>query len=385
MADEVTRLLDKILGSLAGISGRQLAIDDCHKLESKANSAVSAIRLLRNLSTPIHKLPIEVLAVIFTHVTGSEAPQDFLPDIIGPVYLRSTSSSGVERLVRVCRKWRDAAFAFPALWSTVYFVAPNEGWQTTAPSASLTRRLLQVQKSTPLKVFALSCAQGQYEDSILLPNGVPDESESTRFFRLIAPRASRTEELHIINFDHDALKKPLVSHRPSLNIITALTLPKETPDATFLAPNLSTLRIYDNQIPSVLCLSIFAEQRDRRNNRLRLLEIISASTSPPSSGWGTPTVNAHPSPNTHVDNYNQQDQQAFDNGGSDHIGGGQGGTGNRELEVHPRWPSVLVADLITMGDYVETVDCTKVEMGAAFDIVSQRPPRAFTWLAQMMF
>ncbi|KAF7437096.1 hypothetical protein PC9H_003930 [Pleurotus ostreatus] len=177
----------------------------------------------------------------------------------------------------------------------------------------------------------------------------------------------------------------VVSHRPSLNIITALTLPKETPDATFVAPNLSTLRIYGNQIPSVLCLSIFAEQRDRRNNRLRLLEIISASTSPPSSGWGTPTVNAHPSPNTHVDNYNQQDQQAFDNGSSDHNGGGQGGTGNRELEVHPRWPSVLVADLITMGDYVETVDRTKVEMGAAFDIVPQWPPRAFTWLAQMMF
>ncbi|KAJ8702948.1 hypothetical protein PTI98_001617 [Pleurotus ostreatus] len=168
---------------------------------------VSAIRLLRNLSTPIHKLPIEVLAVIFTHVTGSEAPQDFLPDIIGPAYLRSTSSSGVERLVRVCRKWRDAAFAFPTLWSTVYFAAPNEGWQTTAASASLTTRLLQVQQSTPLKVFALSCAQGQYEDSILLPNGVPDESESTRFFRLIAPRASHTEELHIINFNHDALKK----------------------------------------------------------------------------------------------------------------------------------------------------------------------------------
>ncbi|KAF4605482.1 hypothetical protein EYR40_004266 [Pleurotus pulmonarius] len=577
MADELTRLLDKILGSLAEISPCQLAIEDCDQFENKANSAVATIRLLQNMSTPVHKLPAEVLAVIFTEVIRLDVPQDFLPDIVSLASLESGSRYGIEGLSRVCRKWRDAAFAFPALWSIVYFIPPHEDVETTVASDSLAARLLQVPKSASLKVFAIT----QHEDSILLPD-LPRESESMRFFRLIASRAACIEELHIINFDNDALKdtsflstslpnlqaltlwmdprgqwyddpwipdalfsggtprlrkltirycpcvfvqtlaglthlcladtryspqftldrlldllracpqledltladccidstppnttntivlpdlralclgnwqsesppidiflsyliisQPIhffmwgvledgagvmtgladiipsyikeearlkelritryqdpshtrhvdwrtglcnaiistpdtlqvdgkflspsflldapvmmdlggvqelwlgslchnepsiaewrtffsafpslvtlvISRRPFLRIITALTLPKETPDAPFLVPHLSTLRIYGNKLPSALPLFIFAEQRDRRNHRLTLLEIICVHGNPPPlPGWG---------------NGSQQVPQGFDNG-SDDLGDGHGGIGNRGFRL----------------------------------------------------
>src|SRR5215475_11893387 len=83
-------------------------------LERNASFAVSAIRSLRNMTSPVHRLPSDVLGLIFEILVRLETPSSYLPR------LSYTHTVTIESASHVCRRWREAALAYPNLWNTVY-------------------------------------------------------------------------------------------------------------------------------------------------------------------------------------------------------------------------------------------------------------------------
>ncbi|KAF9490494.1 hypothetical protein BDN71DRAFT_186874 [Pleurotus eryngii] len=153
----------------------------------------------------------------------------------------------------------------------------------------------------------------------------------------------------------------VISRRPSHAVISALTLPKDDPNGELLCPHLETLRIYGDRLLSVLRLSIFAEQRDRRDSRLKLVEVISDGKNRrdgQDDGYGGYTGIPYASPSPYPP------APILDANG----------------DAIPPWPEAVVSDLLHLQEYVDKVEYMKVETDPDWDVVTQWPPRAFLWM-----
>ncbi|KAJ8516417.1 hypothetical protein ONZ45_g6290 [Pleurotus djamor] len=592
-------------------------------VESKANGAVSAIRSLRNMSSPVYQVPIEVLGIIFAKLVEMQSPQGYLPD----VGLISTYSPAIQPLSRVCRKWREAALAFPALWSRIYrsegpscllniersqdamlrvysneamhpnptvwivspppsrpssplpdepqkggsiallnalapqahrveelhfldadadvlgsvsfmntpmphlesltismnfrsqpatWGAPNiwqpdkifDGYTPRLRQLTLHRfpslpeqifsglthlclanqispqrftigRLLDVLRASPLleelslidcgpdvddlshdkvelphlqnlalgiwtspmsptlftdylilfhpinffmwcmpwesgstlrDLFPLHTTQGEYIKELRLTSSPRDAS----YGAIMSPSLWRTDHQYAIISTKDQLQidgrlepseflfdapttlnlrgvqelwlgtsyrvEPtllewrtfffslpslltlVISRRSSHSVISALTLPKEDPNGDLLCPDLETLRIYNDRLLSVLRLSIFAEQRDRRNRRLKLVDVISDGRTKQGPGFND---------NGYVGGYQSPTPWPPNPDGS-----------LNTTPPSPPWPEAVVADLMHLEEYVDKVDCMRVVTDADWDVLPAWPPRSYTWLSR---
>ncbi|KAF7433723.1 hypothetical protein PC9H_005688 [Pleurotus ostreatus] len=243
MADQVLKEMDQMLAALARIMPGELSKEEHDRLEKKANAAVSAIRSLRNMSSPVHKIPVEVLAVIFSHLIDFEAPQSFLPGItqLNPV---------IQTVSRVSTKWRDAALSFPSLWTTIS--------QSEGPSA-----LLAIQRScdAPLRVYASGVVHPpsgwtSWNPGPPTPVLSPSPSQmSTRLLDALIPHAQRIEEFHIMGTDEDPVRDSALMTKPLPNL-KSLTLSLDSPSWTPFGQSWSPPQLFGGETPQLRQLTL---------------------------------------------------------------------------------------------------------------------------------
>ncbi|KAF4600382.1 hypothetical protein EYR38_005007 [Pleurotus pulmonarius] len=244
MADQLLKEMDHLLAALARIMPGELSKEEHDRLEKKANAAVSAIRSLRNMSSPVHKIPVEVLAVIFSHLIDYEAPQNFLPNT-------TKLHTPIQTVSRVCTKWREASLSFPSLWTTI---AQSEG----------SSALLAIQRScdVPLRVYAGEAIDppsgwASWNPVPLSPPLVPSASPlrmTTRFLDALITNAHRIEELHIMGMDEDSVCNSALMTKPLPNL-KSLTLSLDSIWAHF-HQNWDPQQIFGGETPQLRQLTL---------------------------------------------------------------------------------------------------------------------------------
>ncbi|KAJ8095189.1 hypothetical protein PM082_010411 [Marasmius tenuissimus] len=111
-----------------------------HRLENRRNGLKKTMERCRSLLSPVHRLPAEVLALIFSFC--SEAPGLVRPSCC-PVALQ---------VVRVCGRWRDVGLGTPSLWSSIGIAFQD--WRDKAKSLiALTQLFMERSKQSPLDLW----------------------------------------------------------------------------------------------------------------------------------------------------------------------------------------------------------------------------------------
>ncbi|KAK7060818.1 hypothetical protein VNI00_000551 [Paramarasmius palmivorus] len=107
-------------------------------LERKRNELKERMERYRSLLSPIHRLPPEVLANIFT-ICG----EDF--NDIHPIKMPPAVAVSL-----VCGRWRSVALSTPFLWSSIRITFRNWEWGQHEKVARLTETYLSRSKTSPL-------------------------------------------------------------------------------------------------------------------------------------------------------------------------------------------------------------------------------------------
>ncbi|KAG9219702.1 hypothetical protein CCMSSC00406_0005976 [Pleurotus cornucopiae] len=90
--DNVSRSLDELVATLKNLQPDELSEEQYVILESKAIYAVSALRSVRNMASPVHRLPLEVLGLIFNELMWQlHSREGFIPD-----YLQAMERGGAQ-------------------------------------------------------------------------------------------------------------------------------------------------------------------------------------------------------------------------------------------------------------------------------------------------
>ncbi|KAK1221099.1 hypothetical protein PQX77_016146 [Marasmius sp. AFHP31] len=111
-----------------------------YRLENRRNGLKKTMERCRSLLSPVHRLPAEVLALIFSFC--SEAPGLVHPSCC-PVALQ---------VVRVCGRWRDVGLGTPSLWSSIGITFQD--WRDKARSLmALTQLFMERSKQSPLDLW----------------------------------------------------------------------------------------------------------------------------------------------------------------------------------------------------------------------------------------
>ncbi|KAI0343454.1 hypothetical protein BDW22DRAFT_1170935 [Trametopsis cervina] len=99
----------------------------------------SLARRERNMQTPVMRLPIDILVIVFEDVRGN-------PTTYG--LNRTVAASSMEWIVvsQVCHHWRNVALALPTLWSFIHVPGVSPAW---------CREMLR--RSTPQPLHVIIC------------------------------------------------------------------------------------------------------------------------------------------------------------------------------------------------------------------------------------
>ncbi|KAL0948840.1 hypothetical protein HGRIS_008962 [Hohenbuehelia grisea] len=204
-------LTDELLALLSTITLGELSQQELDELEGKVTYAVSAVRSLRNMTSPVHRLPIEVLCLIFSELHNMERPAGYLP--------RIQPFQTIDAVASVCKRWRDASLSCPELWSSIY------------KARGTTHFSLARSGSVPLKIY--------YRDTVWrwvptpIPNGWGHPSppinvdtaardNSIVFLNTISIQSERIEEIHLLNIDLDVMSETefITTPMPNLESLT---------------------------------------------------------------------------------------------------------------------------------------------------------------------
>ncbi|KAL0948843.1 hypothetical protein HGRIS_008964 [Hohenbuehelia grisea] len=205
------QLTDALLWRLAQDSSEDgIEVRELDDLEHKLSMALSIIRSRKNMSSPVHRLPPEVLATIFDKLRDLSTPLNFLPEI------SDTGPYPMDAVSRVCRRWRRTALGIPPLWNLIFRAEPS------VMSSSLARS-----RGTPLKVYL----QGDSH----WPGPASDESlrHDADMLLTVKSHMHRIQELHLIDNVATAtvlelLQQPApVLESLTLSLYTSFTIPTQ--------------------------------------------------------------------------------------------------------------------------------------------------------------
>ncbi|KAI0686417.1 hypothetical protein BC835DRAFT_1420392 [Cytidiella melzeri] len=150
-----------------------LSSQQLDRLHMSINCVSRSLSTIRNAFAPVNTLPSEVLANVFGMLACSvNTPRPFLPDL---EVCREPYAWIV--VTHVCRYWRETAFSFPALWSTI------DSYSTLTSLAFLDRS-------------AAADARVYLRDAVSSV-GVSPCLDRGRFMQAIAYHSGRIEELHL--------------------------------------------------------------------------------------------------------------------------------------------------------------------------------------------
>ncbi|TRM67326.1 hypothetical protein BD626DRAFT_625811 [Schizophyllum amplum] len=200
--------------------GYQFDEAETNDLKREIRLALRALKFAENARVPINKLPTEILERIFKLVQPHYG--DFVPR------WPNRSSSEWTSVTRVCKRWRNVAIAYSALWSTIDLCHNY--------SAAEGRAFLAHSGDAPLAVFFSSKSlQGSLQDVSVLKD-------------ILTLHIARLEQLHLA-FDsaHDIYRICALMQYPapmlqSLSIICLRTENYGTEAPVIFAGECSTVR-----------------------------------------------------------------------------------------------------------------------------------------------
>ncbi|KAJ8095188.1 hypothetical protein PM082_010410 [Marasmius tenuissimus] len=131
-----------------------------HLLENKRNGLKKTMEKCRSLLSPVHRLPAEVLAIIFSFCRQTN-------DLVRPS-CRPTAL----QVVQVCGRWREIGLETPSLWSSIHIALKH--WKDKAGSLTvLTKLFMERSKKSPLDLalefYADGVAESDTSEYSLLP------------------------------------------------------------------------------------------------------------------------------------------------------------------------------------------------------------------------
>ncbi|KAH9949147.1 hypothetical protein B0H21DRAFT_820336 [Amylocystis lapponica] len=151
---------------------QEFSLSKLDLIERRIASLASAVRSLRNAFSPVHKLPCETLAQIFSMLVEPPSHYSFMPNVDS-----MTDPYAWLNATHVCRHWRDVALAFPSLWTTI------DGSHPHAALTSLSRS-----KQAPLYVYLHDKVRRARVRATLEDGGL---------MSALAPHSARFVELHL--------------------------------------------------------------------------------------------------------------------------------------------------------------------------------------------
>ncbi|EMD35401.1 hypothetical protein CERSUDRAFT_116174 [Gelatoporia subvermispora B] len=199
-----------------------MSFDDLRELDRELIKAQVLVRRVLNSKLPIHRLPTEVLTLIFYRVPESSISPKKV--IWCPAIFRMKD---VIALAAVCRQWRDVVYGAAILWSSVNRLGVVGGHLKRTCGARLNVQVRRVDKNTKqLQSFFVNYGSRLRELHVL----GPEDSLSVNFPPLQKAHfdATNMEVLSLIGL----LNTPHVLKLPTLNLrrlviinSTNLTLP----------------------------------------------------------------------------------------------------------------------------------------------------------------
>ncbi|KAL4254312.1 hypothetical protein AB1N83_013328, partial [Pleurotus pulmonarius] len=190
--DAVSRSLDEVVAMLKKLQPGELSEEQHDTVESKAIYAVSALRSIRNMASLVHRLPLEVLGLIFRElILQLESQDSFIPWYPRGAMFRAQPARTVSM---VSRRWREAALSFPGLWSTVYAQEGDRGiLKTIERSGNTLLRIFVFSGPPPLEgVWPLV--------SRATTNAIPT-------INTIVSHSHRIRELHLVDMSIELLNE----------------------------------------------------------------------------------------------------------------------------------------------------------------------------------
>ncbi|KAF9490493.1 hypothetical protein BDN71DRAFT_1454183 [Pleurotus eryngii] len=130
------------------------------------------------MASPVHRLPPEILASIFQRLQDLSTPSSYFPQLNGSADF-ATNTYPLEQVALVCRRWREAALAVPALWSTIFHA-----------NDALIHRCISRSSAASLNVFIQCPWHGIAVEQAL--------SRDLPLMQAIKPHLDRVQELHLI-------------------------------------------------------------------------------------------------------------------------------------------------------------------------------------------
>ncbi|KZV89942.1 hypothetical protein EXIGLDRAFT_695133 [Exidia glandulosa HHB12029] len=129
----------------------------------RRDSLNGTVRRKRAALVPRHfmEIPLELLGDIFEHLCGLNSFEDWIETPLGKRKLNRERIASAYNVAAVCRHWRAAAFAAPAIWSYigVHCYAPNNNAKSAATTSAKwaklvqgVRTLLERSKAAPLDI-----------------------------------------------------------------------------------------------------------------------------------------------------------------------------------------------------------------------------------------
>ncbi|KAJ8697505.1 hypothetical protein PTI98_004306 [Pleurotus ostreatus] len=171
-------LTDDLVQQLSQFTESEKFGSELEDLEQKLSTALSMVRSFRNMASPVHRLPPEILASIFQRLQDLSTPSSYFPQLNGSADF-AANTYPLEQVALVCRRWREAALAVPALWSTIFHA-----------NDALIHRCISRSSAASLNVF-IQCPW----------HGIAVEQSLSRdlpLMQAIKPHLDRVQELHLI-------------------------------------------------------------------------------------------------------------------------------------------------------------------------------------------
>ncbi|KAG8783152.1 hypothetical protein FRC20_005658 [Serendipita sp. 405] len=220
------KLLEEMEGVQTEISSTQRTVDT---LRTQKAALLEELQGLRTILHPVRKLPLEVLAMIFTMAVKS----------IGHKPIKISFS-----LSQVCRTWRQAAIGHPSLWTSIFI-----NLQKSVSDLEWAMKILQ--KRTGVHPVSLELFRPSNCDDILLKTKMISSS-------CITVR-SLTIRLHSIDNMNPGFGGILPDYRRHLSSLQELSLVVNiTPKVTFDYGALDNFFYdsFDGQSPCIKRLSV---------------------------------------------------------------------------------------------------------------------------------
>ncbi|KAJ8461903.1 hypothetical protein ONZ45_g18127 [Pleurotus djamor] len=200
-------------------------------LEQKLSTALSMVRSFRNMNSPVHHLPTEILTSIFQRLQDLSTPSSYLPQQMSPTTHAEYTTYPLEPVTLVCRRWRETALALPTLWSVIFNA-----------EEPLILRCISRSAPAPLKVYIQYPWTGIAVDQ-------PPNSRDLRMMENIKPHAERIKELHLIDVATSSLTTSELLQSPA-PLLEALTISVGFPNFT-AQPTPTMTALFANVTPNL--------------------------------------------------------------------------------------------------------------------------------------